>query len=210
MFKQAIIKNDYVEVFDTSIFKLIIVLIVEILLGIGLCFIYAIDDGFGRNILLAGFGFFFLVLPTSILPMLKNARKENRELCWAANKIGFLMPEVTAKWTEHKPPVLYDWSKVKGIIFAHKLVYYPDNTRTTANNALIVNIEELELNYPRSLNPVTRYVKDLYRLKDGSYYQVFWYPKSKKAGKALDGIFSACYLFPDCTAPCINNNSPNT
>ena len=165
-----------VELYRSPLETIALILVAEALLGAGIYFSATNIEGNGRYVFVVVFGFFFLVLLSGLLPAINRFRCSNRELAGGASKLGFIVPATTTGLAEIRPPIVYEWTQIRKVIFVDRVIERMDGT-TISFNRLLVLFDDLKL--PENL--LFGYVKLQLKLEDGGYYQLFSVPKARKA-----------------------------
>lgn len=171
-------EENLVEISESAIEKIAILLILEPLLASGVYYFATNDqEGKGRYLFVVVLSFFFLALATGLLPLINQIRSNGTKLMvWAVTGIGFLTPARTTTYTTYRPPVVYAWSQVKSILFVNKLIEHDIEGRSVSSNRCVVILADINLQD----NWLDRMKQSKSRMEDGTNYLIFSFPKTEK------------------------------
>jgi len=135
------VEADRFDVYVPPILTLVVALVFEaFLLGA----IYFFWTGVKNYSFLTVLGFFFLAIASGFWPMIANIRSGKKSPIWSASRVGLEFPARTTTWTKMRPPIVYEWSRIKKFMVVGKLTFQSSDGNAKASDALVVIFNELQ------------------------------------------------------------------
>src|SRR5689334_103579 len=132
-------ETDRFEVYVSSAANLVFALVVEIVLLAGIYIFWARVRDY---VFLTVLSFFFLAIASGLIPLINSVLRGNKNPIWSASRAGLEFAARTTTWTAFKPPILCEWSRVKKILLAEKLLVHDFDGRGRTSHALVVIFNE--------------------------------------------------------------------
>jgi hypothetical protein len=177
MIRRVLFELDRIEVYVPAWQNLVFGILVECALGIAFYFVATRIQDSGRYVFLIVLSIFLLAIASGMLPAINQLRRGNRNLIWAATRVGIELPSRTTTFTAMRPPEVTAWPDIASLLLADKLKIAESDGTTTTWNVLIVTLLPTAKQTHRLLSNWHK----PHRNSSGGNYALLYIPKAHKS-----------------------------